>query len=102
MAAYLGIQQIVRPLARKHFPEDLPEDMQVELDLPEEALLQDRYSVPCGKDEEGKVEFKYVPRHRLTKTDVVLICERDRKLARHYSRRADALESWFYRSLEPA
>lgn len=93
-ALFVGVQQIVRPLCRREHNDD-PDDSQINLDLPEEALLQDRYSVPF-KAEDG-TEFKYVPRHRLSATDVAAVCERDRKLSRLYARRADALESWFFR-----
>lgn len=96
-ALFIGVQQIVRPIARKGGHEDLDES-QITLDLPEEALLQDRYSVPQGRDESGQTVFKYVPRHRMTEDDVRAVCERDRKLSRLYAKRADALESWFYRA----
>ena len=92
---FIGIQQIVRPLARQSVPED---DKQIDMDLPEDQLVQERYSVPAGKDADGNQVFKYVPRHRLTEDDVRAVCERDRKLSAHFARRADALESWFYRS----
>ena len=94
-ATFIGIQQIVRPLAR-HSANDDVDESQIHLDLPEEQLLQDRYSVPSGRDESGPL-FKYVPRHLLTRADVDAICARDRKLSRLYARRADALESWFHR-----
>lgn len=94
-ALYIGIQQIVRPIARRSTKDD--EDPNLDLDLPEEKLLQDRYSIPCGKDHYGKTVFKYVPRHRLTAADVKTRCNLDRQMSRHFARRADALESWFYR-----
>ena len=95
-ALYIGVQQIVRPLCRRAMKDDVSANM--ELDLPEEALLQDRYSVPTGRDAHGEATFKYVPRHRLSLTDACLICDRDRRISRHYARRADALESWYYRA----
>lgn len=94
-AIYIGVQQIVRPLCRHAQKEDA--EPNYDLDLPEEALLQDRYSVPCGKDDEGTI-FKYVPRHRLSANDVKQICELHRKKSRHHARVADALESWFHRA----
>lgn len=96
-ALYIGIQQVVRPLCRHNAQDDI--DEQKLLDLPEESLLQDRYSVPVKN---GEQIYKYVPRHLLTEEDVVLICARDRKLSERYARRADALESWFYRFKESA
>lgn len=100
-ALFVGVQQIVRPIARRSGSEEL-NIQQLHIDLPEEQLLQDRYSVPGERDAEGNITFSYVPRHLLTEGDVRAICDRDRKLSRLYARRADALESWFYRSRESA
>lgn len=94
-AVYIGVQQIVRPLLRRSTRDD--EQTQINLDLPEESLLQDRYSIPAGNDATGQAVFKYVPRHLLTAEDVRLRCALDRKLSEHYARRARALESWFNR-----
>jgi hypothetical protein len=96
-ALYIGVQQIVRPLCRSAGNEDV-DDPNLDLDLPEEALLQERYSVPTGRDASGAATCKYVPRHLLSLADVRAICNRDRKLSRHYARRADALESWYHRA----
>lgn len=97
-AIYAGVQQVVRPLCRYAHKDEPTDDTQIDLDLPEEDLLQDRYSVPCGRDEQGLI-FKYVPRHRLSADDVKVICARHRALSRHHARCADALESWFHRAL---
>ena len=95
-ALFVGVQQIVRPIARRSGSEDI-DHQQMTMDLPEEKLLQERYSVPGERDAEGNIVFSYVPRHRLTEGDVRAIVARDRKISRLYARRADALESWFYR-----
>jgi hypothetical protein len=99
-ALFVGVQQVVRPLCRRTVRDE--DETQIDLSLPEEQLLQDRYSVPAGRDECGVPVFKYVPRHRLNETDVKSICARDRMLSQHYARRADALESWFYRARSSA
>jgi hypothetical protein len=95
-AVFIGVQQIVRPLLRRYHDEETDET-QINLDLPEEDLLQDRYSVPSGRNKHGETIFKYVPRHRLCEADVKAICDRKRKLSRLMARQADALESWFFR-----
>ena len=99
-AIFVGVQQIVRPLCRRHTRDD--EDPNLVLDLPEEQLLQDRYSVPAGKGPDGAQVFKYVPRHLLSESDVAAVCARDRQLSRLYAKRADALESWFFRKRDAA
>lgn len=97
VAAYIGVAQLIRGILRKNVD---PEPDQVKLDLPEEHLLQDRYSVP-GVGEDG--EPAYVPRHKLTKEMMEAIVKRDRALSVHYARRADALESWWHRTFgEPS
>ena len=90
-AAYIGVAQTIRPLLRKRFEQD-PD--QTELDLPEVKLLQERYSVPgAGTDREPA----YVPRHKLTREMMQAVVDRDRAISQHFARRADALESWWYR-----
>jgi hypothetical protein len=94
VAAYIGVAQTIRPMLRKHYGEE-PDDTQIDLNLPEVKLLQDRYSVPCaGPDGEAA----YVPRHKLTKDWMEKVVARDRAISTHYARRADALESWWYRN----
>ena len=90
---YLGIQQIVRPLLR-HLDEvaEKIESGQLDLDLPEEMYLQDMYSMACvGID-------AYVAREALTREQMEAIVARDRKLSKHFAKRADALESWWHRA----
>lgn len=94
VAAYIGVAQKIRPLLRKHFGEE-PGDTQINLDLPETKLLQDRYSVPGAG---GDGDAAYVPRHKLTKEWMERVVSRDRAISAHYARRADALESWWYRN----
>ena len=91
-AAYMGVAQTIRPILRRAHPD--PEDDPAQLDLPETALLQDRYSVP-GAGMDG--EPAYVPRPRLTLEQMELVVARDRAMSVHYARRADALESWWHR-----
>ena len=94
VAAYIGVAQTMRPLLRKYFP-DAPDDTQIDLDLPETKLLQERYSVPGAG---GDGDAAYVPRHKLTKEWMERVVRRDRAISVHYARRADALESWWYRN----
>lgn len=93
-AAYIGVAQTIRPILRKAFGDE-PDDVQLSLDLPEEKLLQDRYSVPGAG---GDGEPAYVPRHMLTKEQMESVVLRHRALSRHHARHADALESWWYRN----
>lgn len=94
VAAYIGVAQTIRPLLRKTYQPD-PDEVQIDLDLPEAKLLQDRYSVP-GAGNDG--ESAYVPRHRLTQSQMQTIVGRDRAISAHFARRADALESWWHRN----
>lgn len=94
VAAYIGVAQTIRPILRRQFGGEV-QDQQIDLDLPETKLLQDRYSVPGAA---GEGEAAYVPRHMLTENQMKLIVSRDRTISAHYARRADALESWWYRN----
>lgn len=94
VAAYIGVAQTIRPILRRQFGGDV-HDQQIDLDLPETKLLQDRYSVQGAA---GDGEPAYVPRHMLTEGQMRLIVSRDRTISAHYARRADALESWWYRN----
>jgi len=94
VAAYIGVAQTIRPILRRQFGGDV-EHQQIGLDLPETKLLQDRYSVPGAA---GDGEPAYVPRHMLTEAQMKTIVTRDRTISAHYARRADALESWWYRN----
>jgi hypothetical protein len=91
VAAYIGVGQTIRPLLRKNGD---PSPDQIDLDLPETALLQKRYGVPGAA---GEGESAYVPRHKLTKEQMQLVVGRYRAMSIHYARCADALESWWHR-----
>lgn len=91
VAAYIGVAQTIRPLLRKNGD---PSPDQIDLDLPETALLQKRYGVPGAA---GEGESAYVPRHKLTKEQMQLVVGRYRTMSIHYARCADALESWWHR-----
>lgn len=96
VAAYTGVAQTIRPILRKaDDPHEGP--TQTEMDLPETALLQKKYSV-LGAGEDG--EAAYVPRHKLTKEQMELVVTRFRTVSVHCQRKADALESWWHRNFD--
>jgi hypothetical protein len=91
-AEYLGVQQIVRDALRgKYDAEGEPDEGQLSIDLPEEYLLQARYSV--GR----RGEEKYVPRALLTAYQVEQIATRLEQLSVHYARHAQALRAAWHR-----
>lgn len=96
-AEYGGVIQIVRPLLRTLVPEDpQPDDSQLAMELPEDKLLQNRYSVRG----EGNDNY-YVKREEMTEDEMMQVTNRFRKLSVHYDRHAKALESWWHREHTP-
>lgn len=95
-AAYGGIIQLVRPLLRAldvvAEAVERTGNLDLPLDAPEAAYLQERYSL-------GTVEGEhlYWLRECLTREQKDKLVARDRKLAAHFQRRADALENWWRR-----
>jgi hypothetical protein len=103
---YGGVIQSVREALRHLYPagEEDATSEQAMLDLPEESLLQGRYSVP-ERDDNGDVQRdsdgRWLPVYKtvsqMSSEDITWRIRSFRKLGQRYLRHADALEAGWNR-----
>lgn len=103
-ASYIGVAQVARDVLRnRHNAEWSARDAEsktMRLDLPEESLLNDAYSV------QRSGEYVYVDREAMTREDMEYVCAKFLALSQHFDLAARAVRAdWMRRNqmvLEPA